>query len=96
MDIIKEAVSEFYSGSGTVDATAAQLHTGRTIVKWVIIKAAADLGAKTISIGPAEGQAAGGFVLTAGQESPPICIDNLNKVWLIGSDAGCGYSWIAV
>ena len=96
MDITKEAVSEFHTGSGTVGTSAAQLHTGMAITKYVVVKAAGDLGSKTIHVGPTLAQASSGFVLRAGEQTPPIHVNDLGKVWLVGSDADCDYSWVAV
>jgi len=93
MDIIRESVAEFYIGSGTVGTTAAKIHSGKAVVKGVVVKA----GRRPIAIGSHSGVAyITGFRLKAGEQSPTIHIDDLGKVWVVGPREGCDYSWMAV
>jgi hypothetical protein len=93
MDITREAVAEFQTGSGTVGTTAARIHSGKGLVKGVVVRA----GTKPIAIQSTPGATSNaGFQLGAGEQSPWIHIDDLSKVWVIGSEAGCDYSWLAI
>lgn len=67
---------------------------GWPVKKYVMLRAN---GANTsvIMIGNRADNAADGFILSAGQQSPPISVDDLNKVYLVGGAEGQGYSWIA-
>ncbi len=67
---------------------------GRDLRKYVMVRAN---GANTnvIMVGHSADAVSDGFILSAGQQSPPIYVDNLNKVYLLGGAAGQGYSWIA-
>ena len=65
-----------------------------TVKKYVMLRAN---GANTsaIMIGHSAGGAADGFILSAGQQSPALYVDQLNKLYLVGGAADQGYSWIA-
>jgi hypothetical protein len=67
---------------------------GDEVNKYVVVRAN---GANTgiILIGTTVANVGDGFILSAGQISPPIYVDQLNKVYLVGGAAGQGYSWIA-
>jgi hypothetical protein len=93
-DIVNEAVPEFMSGSGTIGQTPQALGTG-TVRKFVVIRAT---GTNTngIAIGITAANAINGFVLGKGETSPPIYVDDLSKVFIVGGAADQGYSWIAV
>ncbi len=96
MSIAKEAVSEFATGHGTVGAAVAALTTAAIpLLKYVIIKA--DLtNTNNVFVGGPGVSATTGFMLDAGEATPPIHIDNLSKVYVIGGAAGQGFSWLAV
>ena len=78
------------------DRLAAQLFTGEfKVQKYVVIRA--DSGnSGTISLGNTATRASSGFILKAGDTSPKIKIDDLSKVWLVGSASSQAYSWISV
>jgi len=82
-------------GAGVVVTLVKPGHdVGYVVRKYVVVRAN---GANTdvITIGTGVANAADGFILSAGQISPPIYVDNLNKVYLKGGAAGQNYSWIA-
>lgn len=92
MDIYKEATAEFHVSCSTVGLTAIPIHAGMGLIKGVVIRA----GAKAIAFGSHPGVTyATGFVLLPNEQSPLIRIDDLNKVWVVGSEAGCPFSWFA-
>lgn len=62
--------------------------------KYVVIRANG-ANANVITVGHSVADVGNGFILSAGQQSPPIYVDNLNKVYLVGGAADQGYSWIA-
>jgi hypothetical protein len=37
-----------------------------------------------------------GLILAAGEQTPPIPIDNLNKLWVASTEDDQGYSWFAL
>jgi 5-hydroxyisourate hydrolase-like protein (transthyretin family) len=67
---------------------------GWEVKKYVVVRAN---GANNniIMVGASEATADDGFILSAGQISPPIYADNLNRVYLKGGAANQGYSYIA-
>ena len=95
MNIEKEAIAEFNAGNGTVDATEQPLHeVGVNVNKHVVVRADSGIGSETITVGPT-GRAAQGFVLNPGEQTPPIYVDNTDKIGVIGSTTNLAYSWIA-
>lgn len=62
--------------------------------KYVMLRAN---GANTsvVMVGHSADSAVDGFILSAGQQSPAIFVDDLNKVYIVGGAANQGYSWIA-
>lgn len=93
MDIGYESQPQFACGDGTIGTSGAML-VSFPVRKHVVIRANAG-NESTIIIGHSEAALANGFVLSAGQMTPPIYIDELSKVWIKGGDADQGYSWIA-
>jgi len=71
-----------------------QARTWRRVNKYVVVRAN---GANTgiILIGTTVANVGDGFILSAGQVSPPIYVDQLNKLYLVGGTANQAYSWIA-
>jgi hypothetical protein len=98
INIGREALEEFQVGQGTVGAASAVLvaaNLAKPILKYVIIKA--DLtNTDDVFVGTASVTASTGFRLDAGEVTPPIHIDDLSKVYVIGGAASQGYSWLAV
>lgn len=85
----------FRAGHGTVGTSAAQLSTIQfPVLKNVVVRAAAG-NSGTISVNSASATATNGFVLAAGEQTPLIYVDDVSKIWLIGSGSGQDYSWIA-
>jgi hypothetical protein len=82
-------------GAAVLVAIVASGHdVGGEVKKYVAIRAN---GANTniILIGTTVSNVGDGFILSASQISPPIYVDQLNKVYLKGGAADQGYSWIA-
>lgn len=67
---------------------------GWEVRKYVMLRAN---GANTsvIMIGNTADNADSGFILSAGQQSPPIHVDDLAKIYIVGGAADQGFSWIA-
>jgi hypothetical protein len=96
VNIAKEAGEEFQNGHGTIGAAKAALVSAENLInKYVIIKA--DLtNTNNVFVGTSTVTAVNGFMLDAGEVTPPIPIDDLSKVYIIGDAASQGYSWLAV
>lgn len=95
VNVVKESIPRFFVGHGTVGATPAQVTTlSLEVLKHVIVRATAG-NTGTISVGMSSAQATDGFILAEGEQTPPIYIDDANKVWVVGSDADQDFSWIA-
>jgi hypothetical protein len=92
VDIGKEAVAGFAAGDGTVGTTAAQL-PDHQVLKHVVVRANGG-NANIVMVGHSHDAVATGFVLAAGEQTPPIYVDDLGKVWVQGGAASQGYSWI--
>ena len=67
---------------------------GWPVKKYVMLRANGANG-NVIMVGHSAAGAGDGFILSAGQQSPPIYVDNLNKLYLVGGAGNQGYSWIA-
>jgi hypothetical protein len=95
VNIGKEAMPAFMAGNGTVGMTPAQLSTMTLEVrKHVVVRASSDNGS-TVAVGSAAALAANGFILAAGEQTPPIYVDDLSKIWVVGGDADQEFNWIA-
>lgn len=84
----------FYAANGTVGTTPAQASIGTPVLKHVVVRANTG-NSNTIKVAGSSAGTATGFILAAGETSPPIYVDDVNKVWLVGGAASQGYSWIA-
>ena len=93
IDIAKEAMATFAAGDGTVGTSPAALPGGQSN-KHVVVRANAG-NTNVIMVGPSALAVPSGFVLAAGEQTPPIYVDDLGKIWLVGSAASQGFSWIA-
>jgi hypothetical protein len=90
-----ESLPEWCAGNGTVGTAPAQIFpSAKNVVKYIVVRANAG-NSGTISLGPAPAQADAGFILAAGDTSPRIYVNDLSKVWLVGSDAAQAFSWMA-
>ena len=92
IDIAKEAIASFSAGSGTVGTSPVQL-PGGLVKKHVVIKANAGNTNVVMVGGP--NTVASGFVLAAGEQTPPIYVDDLGKIWVKGGAASQSFSWLA-
>lgn len=93
VDIGYESQPAFACGDGTIGTIGAKL-IQYPVRKHVVVRANAG-NESTIIIAHSEAALATGFVLSGGQMTPPIYIDDLSKIWIKGGDADQGYSWIA-
>jgi hypothetical protein len=93
VNIGKEALGEFKTGSGSVDQTETPLSLDFQVNKHVVVRADSGNGS-TIKVGPI-GHAASGFILKAGEQTPPIYVDSLAKIGVIGGDDDQIFSWVA-
>jgi len=92
-DIGKESLPSFAAGSGTVGTSAVQL-PGARVCKHVVIRAGSGNG-NVIMVGQSADTVANGYTLAAGEQSPPIYVDDLGKLWVRGGAASQAYSWLA-
>lgn len=67
---------------------------GWPVRKYVMLRANG-ANNNVIMVGNRADNAEDGFILSAGQQSPPLYIDNLAKVYLVAGAADQGYSWVA-
>jgi hypothetical protein len=93
LQIGKEAIASFAAGNGSVGTSAAQL-PGGAVSKHVVIRASAGNG-NVVMVGQSADTVASGFVLAAGEQTPPICVDDLSKLWVKGGASSQAYSWLA-
>jgi len=91
-----EAMHNWQAGTGTVGTTPAQIFPAEfKVTKYVVVRANAG-NSGTISLNNSAVSADGGFILAAGDTSPEIKINDLSKVWLVGSAADQAFSWVSV
>jgi len=98
VNIGREAVAAFQAGQGTVGVAAQKLSALDAVppvMKYVIVKADAT-NTNNVFVGPSGVTATTGFRLDAGEVTPPIHVDDVSKVSVIGDAASQGYSWLAV
>jgi hypothetical protein len=93
VEIVKESLPSWAAGDGTVGTAPIQLPDFPSL-KNVVVRANGG-NTNVIMVGHSAAAVPSGFVLAAGEQTPPIYIDDLAKVWLIGGAASQGYSWIA-
>jgi len=95
VSMIAPAVALAGEGHAIAVAVAARGHdVGGEVKKYVMVRANGANG-DVVMIGESAAGVGDGFILSAGQQSPPIYVNNLNKVYLVGGAANQGYSWIA-
>ena len=95
VNIAKESLpTGFMAGNGTVGVSEEVIDAlAFPIQKHIVIRADSDNGGDIIVGRP--GAAVSGFILHAGETSPPIYVDDTSKVAVVGSEADQDYSWIA-
>lgn len=91
----KESLPEgFAAGNGSVGTSETPLVAVSVAVrKHVTIRANAG-NSGTISFGP-KNRSNAGFILAAGDTSPPIYVEDAKLIYLIGSDVSQAYSWLS-
>jgi hypothetical protein len=67
---------------------------GWPVKKYVMLRANG-ANASVIMIGNRADNAGDGFILSAGQQSPPLHVDDVNRINIVGGAADQRYSWIA-
>jgi hypothetical protein len=95
--VINESVpgDQLRIGHGTVGAVEAKLDAiDWPLRKWVVVHAAAGNGG-TVTVGR-PGDAANGWVLAAGESTPPIPVDNTSFLKVIGSAPAQAYNWFGI
>ena len=95
--VINECVpgDQLRIGHGTVGASEQPLDTIEwPLRKYVIVHAAAGNG-NTVIVGR-PGDAANGWILEAGESTPPIPVDNTRHLVVIGGAAGQDYNWFGI
>lgn len=94
VSISKESIDNFLAGNGTIGTTEGKLSSVAFKVNKHIVIRADSANTSTIKVGR-PGNAAGGFVLNAGDETPPIYVDQTDKIGIVGGAAGQNFSWVA-
>lgn len=94
VNIAQESVGGFNAGSDTIGTSPQPLAAPYPVKKHVVVRANG-ANASVVIVGPTEESAASGFILSAGQQTPPIYVDNVSKVFVVGGAANQGYSWIS-
>jgi len=96
MQIEKESLPDFWTGTITVGLTAVRLSSVKhEIRKGVYLRVGTLPAGALVSIGKTETDADTGFIVPAGETSPMIYGDDLSKVWLISTEADTPVTWIA-
>jgi len=95
MQIEKESLSEFYSGTVTVSGTPVQIQAASLPLRKGVYLRVNELPAGLVSIGVNAAKAATGFTVKYGETSPLLYVDDLNKLWLRSSVPSTIVTWIA-
>ena len=94
MQIEKESLPEFKSGTVAVTTTPVQLQAASLpLRKGVYLQVPS--GGGDVSIGINSAMASTGFLVKAGTVSPMLYIDDLNKLWLVSSSESVSITWMA-
>jgi hypothetical protein len=94
VNVVKESLPEFLAGHGTVGTDEQKIsEVNLPVHKHIVIRAASDNGGEIMVSSP--GRAAEGFILAQGEQTPPIYVDETDKVAVVGSEADQDYSWLA-
>jgi hypothetical protein len=84
-------VASFSAGNGTVGTTPQQLSIACDVLKHVVVRASSGNNS-TITVGPTS---ATGFILAAGEQTPPIYVNDISKILVVGGMADQNYSRIS-
>jgi hypothetical protein len=87
--------SDFWTDAGTCNATVKRLKDNSFPLKHYVVVRAGKANTKDICVGNSDAVNTG-LRLSAGEQTPPIPIDNLDKLWVVSTDGDQGYSWIAM
>lgn len=91
INISRESISGFISGSGTVGTLEQRLSPiNRTITKFVVVR---NDSANWIAVG-VPGGAINGFILHAGESSPRIYAEKTDAIAIVGGAGNLNYSYI--
>jgi len=90
-----EPASDFWTDAGTCTTTPKQLKDLSFPLKHYVMVRANSGNTKVICIGNSDCKNTG-LILAGGEQTPPIPIDNLNKLWVASAEGDQGYSWIAL
>lgn len=95
VNIANESLQEgFNAGNGTVGTSEAKISAINFPVRKHIVIRANTGNTNTVKVGTV-GNATNGFVLLEGETTPPIYVNETDKVAVIGGAADQGYSWVA-
>lgn len=95
--VINESVpgDQLRIGHGTVGVAEQPLDAIEwPLRKWIVVQANAGNG-NTVTVGR-PGSATDGWVLAAGEETPPIPVDNTRHLAVIGGAASQDYNWFGI
>jgi hypothetical protein len=94
MQIDRESLPDFWTGRVTVGTTPVQIQAASLpLRKGLYLKIDETIAAAIVSLGKTASVL--GFAIKAGQASPMLFVDDLNKLWLVSTDAGTIVTWIA-
>lgn len=95
VNIGKESLSDsLLTGNGSVGTSEDKISAvNLTVDKHVVVRADSGNG-NVIKVGR-PGQAANGFILNAGEQTPPMYVNETDKVRVIGGAAAQVFSWLA-
>jgi len=90
-----EPASDFWTDAGTCTTTPKRLKDESIPLKYYVVVRANTGNDKAICIGNSDCQNTG-FILAAGEQTRPIPINDINKLWVVSTEDEQGYSWIAL
>lgn len=94
VNIGRESGPDFSAGSGVVDTTPQPLGPPTPVRKRVVVRAARSNNGN-IRLGSTAESASDGYLMENGRVSPPIYVDDVNKIFVVAEAPGQVYSWIA-
>ena len=94
MIVDQVAVTDFWTDAGTCTTTPQQLKTDSFPLRKGIVLRANSGNSQAICVGNSDAKNTG-YSLGAGERSPLLQVDNINKLWVAATDGQQGYSWFA-
>jgi len=94
MIVDQVAVPDFWTDASTCTTTPKQLKADSFPLRKGVVLRANSGNTAAICVGNSDAKNTG-YILAAGERTPLLQVDNLNKLFVVATDGEQGYSWFA-